>query len=110
MQLELHRDTPHMDMDHQSNLFPQKVQSSACDSHAVQAQIIRGGQWIVILCSDGILHLHQPGSDMPSVVDDTFKATVDSIGTNDGVNMSLSVSDYNESLLLLTIFCSWDAL
>jgi len=46
---------------------------------------------------------------MPSVVEDTFNAIVDNIGVNDGMNMSVSLSDSNETLLALTIFCSWEA-
>jgi hypothetical protein len=94
----------------QQNLYPKKAQSTACDSLVVQAQIIHGGQRIVILYADGTLHLREPSSEIPLVVDDTFKTVVDDIGANDGMNMSLSLSDSHETLLSLTIFCSWDAL
>jgi len=96
-------------MDHQHNLMPRKVQSTACGSHAVHARITHGGKWVVVLYGDGTLHLREPGSDIPSVVDDTFKAIVDDFGANDGMDMSLSLSDSNDTLLLLTIFCSCDA-
>jgi len=99
-------------MDHQQlqhNIIPKKVQSTACGSHAVHARIVHGGQWVAVLYGDGTLHLREPGSDIPSVVDDTFKAIVDDFGANDGMNMSLSLSDSNDTLLLLTIFCSSNA-
>lgn len=97
-------------MDKQHDIVPKKVQSTACDPLAVQAQIIHGGQWIVIMYADGTLHLQEPGSDIPSVVDETFRDIVDGIGVNDGINMSLSLSASHETLLSLTVFCSWDAL
>jgi hypothetical protein len=92
------------------SINPNKVQSTSCDSLAVQAQIVHGGQWVIILYRDGTLHLREIGSDIPLVVDDTFKTIVDDVGGNDGMNMSLSLSDSHETLLSLTIFCSWDAL
>ena len=94
----------------EQNIVPKTVQSRPCDSFAIQAQIIYGGQWIVILHGDGTLHLRKPDSDTPSAVDDTFREIVDDIGPNDGLKMSLSLSDTLEPLLCLTIFCSWDAL
>lgn len=93
-----------------NEIKPTKVQSMSCDSLVVQAQIVHGGQWVVMLYGDGTLHLREIGCDIASVVDGTFKAIVDDVGGNDGINMSLSLSDCHETLLSLTIFCSRDVL
>lgn len=93
-----------------NEISPPKVQSMSCDSLVVQAQIVHSGQWVVILYLDGTLHLREIGCEISEVVDGTFKAIVDDVGDNDGINMSLSLSDCHETLLSLTILCSRDVL
>jgi len=93
-----------------SDIVPETVSASACDSAAFRAQFVPGGDWIIVLCKNGVLHLRKTGSDIVCAVDTSFAEVVAEVGANDGLSMSVSVADNGEIFLALTIFGSWDTI
>lgn len=75
----------------------------AGDAHVRVAKVkfLPGGEWLVLLLSDGTICLQASTSTVPCVVDSSFKTE-----TSD-VRMNLSLSEKNETLVLLRTW-SWD--
>lgn len=92
------------------HVVPEKVNSIYCDPMAFRAQIVPGGEWIVVLCQNGALHLRKPGSDILCAVDGSFAEIVAEVGANDGMSLGVSVSDSGKIFLSLTIFGFWDTM
>lgn len=97
-----------LDWKWQGNIFPEGVDSNPCEPLVLRAQLCYGGQYIVLLLRDGTLILQGAESDVPYCVENSFKTVMEDIGVTDGMNMSLSLSDSNETLLALTTFYSRD--
>lgn len=94
-----------------SDIVPETVSTMACDSTAFRAQFVPGGDWIVVLCKNGVLHLRKAGSDTVCTVDTSFAEVVAEVGANDGLSIDVSVeSETGEIFLLLSIFGSWDTM
>ena len=68
----------------------------------VKAKLLPGGEWLVLLLSDGTICLQASTSTVPCVTDPSFKTE------NPDVRMTLSLSEKNETLVLLRTW-SWDA-
>lgn len=68
-------------------------------------KLLPGGEWLVLLLSDGTLCLQGSTSTMPCVVDHNFKTE----NPEFSVRMNLSLSEKNETLVLLRTW-SWDTM
>lgn len=92
------------------SIVPETVDTIDCDSMAFRAQLVPGGEWIIVLCKNGVLHLRKTGSDAVCAVDISFAEVAAEVGVNDGMGMTISASDAGELFLSLTIFGSWDTM
>jgi hypothetical protein len=69
--------------------------------HIIKAKLLPGGEWLVLLLSDGTLCLQASTSTEPCVIDSRFSTDFHD------VRMALSLSAKNETLILLRTW-SWD--
>ncbi|KAF7979568.1 hypothetical protein HWV62_41850 [Athelia sp. TMB] len=85
---------------------PRNLQSLPTRDGVIKARLVKGGQWIVLLLTDGTLCLQAAAADAPCVVDSSFKTL-----TNSYVWMTLSLSAGmpRETLVLLRT-SKWDAI
>jgi hypothetical protein len=67
----------------------------------IKAKLLPGGEWLVLLLSDGTLCLQASTSTEPCVIDSRFATDFHD------VRMALSLSAKNETLILLRTW-SWD--
>jgi hypothetical protein len=77
------------------------VNISSSLARVVKAKLMPGGDWLVNLLSDGTLCLQAVTSNVPCVIDPSFRTE------NPDVRMTLSLSATNETLVLLRTW-SWD--
>lgn len=97
-------------LEHDHNIVPETVNTNDCDSMAFRAQLVPGGEWIIVLCKNGALHLRKTGSDSICSMDNSFAEVAAEVGINDGMSMNVSASDTGKIFLSLSIFGSWDTM
>ncbi|KAF7986583.1 hypothetical protein HWV62_26346 [Athelia sp. TMB] len=96
----------------QDRVAPESVVTIDCESTAFRAQLVPGGEWLVLLCRNGMLHLRQASSGTAAVrvAESSFAEVVAQVGVNDGMSMDISVVNSGEIFLSLTIFGFWDTM
>lgn len=87
-----------------ATVVPRSIQAIPAGDALIRvakAKLLPGGEWLVLLLSDGTLCLQASASTVPCVTDPSFKTE------NPDVRMTLSLSAKNETLVLLRTW-SWD--
>ena len=93
----------------QRKILPDKVHISGCDSSTLRAQLTHDGQHIIMMLQDGTLQVWKTDDYFPCSVEYAFRDLLREVDFNDGINMSVSVSDDNETLVTVTTFYSWES-
>lgn len=90
-------------------LRPEKVHISGCDSSAMRAQLTHDGRHIIIMLQDGTLQVWKTDEYHPCGIEHGFRDLLREVNFNDGINMSVSVSNDKETLVTTTTFYSWES-
>lgn len=93
----------------QRNILPDKVHISGCDSSTLRAQLTHDGRHIITMLQDGTLQVWKIDEYCPCSVEYSFRDLLQEVDFNDGINMSVSVSNDNETLVTVTTFYSWES-
>jgi len=97
----------------QDRIIPASVITTECDSSTFKAQLVPGGEWVVLLNRNGTLELRKVASrdaKTVRVTEISFAEVVAQVGAHDGMNMDISTSEFGEIFLSLTIFGFWDTM
>ena len=92
----------------QQKILPDKVHITSCDSSTLRAQLTHDGRHTIVMLQDGTLQVWKMDEYYPCSVEYAFRDFLREVDFNDGINMAVSVSNDNETLVTVTTFYSWE--